>query len=290
MAETVKHITEQQIDASISKETVLDKWLAGREQQAFVSFLASAFICLIRRNVRLDTPGYESIDGGLPETLLWDASKLAKVRRDWGGGGTSLKHSPTFATQVRDVMDTVTLISTLTVLLRQVMARGGVMGDNATWLTVQRELLVLVQSRGVKMPDLEAYVVSKAREMWRGSMPEDEVESTKRIINNAANEENAVFKLYMKRTDKMVFEALRVGIRKECWGKEGENLRELIAKAGFASFGEELTKCLVPLIVVFKHTMLVHNEWYAEISVDACKAGQAAADAAAAEKDAAQEA
>lgn len=52
---------------------------------------------MLRRPVRLDMPGYETYEGGLPETLLWDCGKMAKVR---------------------DVMDSVSLISTMVVLLR----------------------------------------------------------------------------------------------------------------------------------------------------------------------------
>ena len=203
-------------------------------------------MCLLRRGVRLDTPGYESLDGGLPETLLWDAAKFAKVR---------------------DVLDTVTLISTMVVLLRQVLARNGCMGTEEVWVKVQRELLVLVESGGVRMPDLIAYIEGKAREL--AQLNDGEVESLKNIIGNAAKAENAVFKLYAKRCDKLVFDALKVGIRKEVWGKEGERMKELVVGGGFSVFEAELTACLVNLASVFKHTVSVHNEYYTELSIEA---------------------
>ena len=53
---------------------------AKREPMGFVMFLSASVISLLRRPVRLDTPGYETYEGGLPETLLWDCGKLAKVR------------------------------------------------------------------------------------------------------------------------------------------------------------------------------------------------------------------
>ena len=246
MKETVPYVAELKVDASVNKESVLDK-CARREQVGFVGFVAASFLCLMRRGVRLDTPGYESIDGGLPETLLWDAAKLAKAR---------------------DVADTVTLISTMVVLLRQVLARGGAMGTPDIWLKIQRELLVLVESGGVKMPDLEAFIVMKAKELLP-SISDGEVASLKSIIANSAREENAVFKLYSKRCDKLIFDCLKAGTKKEIWGKEGEKLKELICKSGFASFESELRQCLLKLIPVFRHTIGVHMEYYADMSVEA---------------------
>ena len=64
---------------------ILRKCVA-KETNGFLAFLAAAFVCLLRRPVRLNTPGYETYEGGVPETLLWDVGKLAEMRDVMDGG------------------------------------------------------------------------------------------------------------------------------------------------------------------------------------------------------------
>ncbi|GMI16054.1 hypothetical protein TrLO_g1427 [Triparma laevis f. longispina] len=214
---------------------------AKREPMGFVMYLAAGFVALLRRPVRLDTPGYETYEGGLPETLLWDCTKLAKVR---------------------DVMDSVSLISTMVVLLRQVLARNGFMGGAGEFDQVTKDLGVLVKSGGVRLPDLEAYIVKKACELVPG-LSEEEQASLKSIISNSADSENAVFKLYGKRIDKLIFDCL-VFMKKEVWGNS-DQLNGKIMSSGFGLFIEEIAGVMKGLISVFQHTLVVHNEHYTKL-------------------------
>ncbi|GMH55339.1 hypothetical protein TrST_g4665 [Triparma strigata] len=220
---------------------------AKREPMGFVKFLAAGFVALLRRPVRLDTPGYETYEGGLPETLLWDCSKLAMVR---------------------DVMDSVSLISTMVVLLRQVLARNGFMGGGGggEFDQVTRDLGVLVKSGGVRLPDLEAYIVKKACELCPG-LSEEEQTSLKSIISSSASPDNAVFKLYSKRIDKLVFDCL-VHMKKEVWGKDGDQLNGKIMSSGFGLFIKEIADVMKGLISVFQHTLVVHNEHYTKLCLE----------------------
>jgi len=222
---------------------------AKRDPTCTLMFIAASMVQLLRRPVRLDTPGYETYEGGIPETLLWDTKKLAVMR---------------------DSMDGVALISTIITLLRQVLARNGYReeGTGGMFEEIQKHLNILIKSNGVRLPDLEAFLVAKAKENCPG-LPEAECESLRNIIRNSVTAENAVFKLMNKRVDRLVFEAL-VYMKKEVWGRDGEQLKNKIVASGFKGFLGDggLESALLGVIRVFKHTMVVHQVHYRKLILE----------------------
>jgi hypothetical protein len=217
---------------------------AKRDPVATLMMVAASMVQLLRRPVRLDTPGYETYEGGIPETLLWDCKKLADMR---------------------DAMDAVALISTMVTLLRQVLARNGYREEGSgggVFEEIQKHLNILIKSNGVRLPDLEAFLVAKAKEIVPG-LPEAEQESLKHIVRNSVDAENAVFKLMNKRVDRLVFESL-VFMKKEVWGRDGEQLKNKITASGFKGFLGDggLEKGLIGVVRVFKHTLEVHQVHY----------------------------
>ena len=147
------------------------------------------------------------------------------------------------------------------------LARNGFMGSTGSFDEVTKELEILVSSGGVKLPDLEAYIVKKAKELCP-KLPEDEQASLKSIIANSASSDNAVFKLYSMRVDKLVYNCC-VHMKKEVWGKDGEQLRGKILGAGFGPFVKDIEGVMKGLIAVFHHTLVVHNEWYTKLILEA---------------------
>ena len=249
IAETVEVVGKSGIEVDGFGPALLARIVEKRESSGFLALLAASFVTLLRRNVRLDARGYESVEGGLPETLLWDAKVLATTR---------------------DKLDAMCLVSTVIILLRQVLARIRVVPNAEVFLKVQSDLDVLLNSQGVSMPDIEQYAVSKARELCKsvggGTLPEAEEKSFRSLITNAAHPDNAVFKLYVKRAEKLVIDALRLG--KPVLGMEGVELAEKIRGGGFASFIKSLTPVLNDLVAVFAHTVAVHNEWHTTIAIE----------------------
>ena len=223
---------------------------ARRDPVATLMMVAASMVQLLRRPVRLDTPGYESYEGGIPETLLWDCKKLAEMR---------------------DAMDGVALVSTMVMLLRQVLARNGYREEGSgggVFEGIQKHLNVLIKSNGVRLPDLEAFLVAKAKEIVP-TLPEAEQESLKHIVRNSVDAENAVFKLMNKRVDKLVFECL-VFMKKEVWGRDGEQLKNKITASGFKGFLGDgaLEKGLIGVVRIFKHTLEVHQVHYRRIILE----------------------
>ena len=80
--------------------------------------------------------------------------------------------------------------------------------------------------------------------------------------------DNAVFKLYSKRVDKLVYDCC-LHMKKEVWGRDGEQLRGKILGAGFGLFTEEIEGVMKGLIAVFQHSIVVHNQWYTKLILKA---------------------
>lgn len=87
------------------------------------------------------------------------------------------------------------------------------------------------------------------------------------LVRNSAKPDNAIFKLFSKRMDSLVFDSLMKNRSAVVHGTEDLWMEEMIKASafgvGFDSLPEKrVTKMLKSLFLVFSHTMKVHHEWY----------------------------
>jgi hypothetical protein len=227
--------------------------LSNGESLAYRELIATAFVSvLLKKPVRLDTPGYELTPNGLPETLLFDGKRLAKCR---------------------DSVDSIVLVATVTVLVRQVLARNRVNVSPSENVELSTQLLVLLKSN-TTLADISAHVCRFAEKIYINSravrteaasaivvaLPEEEKNSLLSLVKNAASAENSIFILYSKRIDAFLHAAV---LLKET--AVDTVLPQLIASSQFATFTETLTDIILNLRLVFDHTVVVHNKHYTAI-------------------------
>ncbi len=160
----------------VAAEASLPTSTASRQiyEQCFVH----ALLELLRKDIRWDSDAAAQM---IPETLILDAPRLAKVR---------------------DSIDRAVLVSTLIVFLRQVLAKRRVVPAPELLQELKKKLDFLMTQSDTRLPSLQLHVVEAAEMAARahGTLFEaDDITSLKKLVASAANSSNSVLLLFTKR-------------------------------------------------------------------------------------------
>ncbi|CAM9637743.1 unnamed protein product [Phaeothamnion confervicola] len=205
----------------------------GREG-AHRELLAEAFVALLQRPVRLDGPPAAA---RLPETLAMDASRLAAAR---------------------DAYDSVALTATMTVLLRQVLARMRVPCPPEPLHALRARLGALLQAGSVSLAALSGAVMAAAEQACAAhggsALPREEAQRLSNLLASSADPNNEVFKVFFARVGAVIHAALlNKGVASQC------------AKSGLGDFEPEMMALCDSLRRLFRHNVAVHAAHYAAI-------------------------
>ncbi|CAM9537003.1 unnamed protein product [Scytosiphon promiscuus] len=229
------------------------KGLRDGREEFHKSVLQQAFVGLLRSPVRLDRPDAKIAAASgvvLPETLDADGGRLAAARDD---------------------VDRVTLIATLCVLVRQVLARLRIGCSAPAMAALQAKTSSLLKQEGVLLPQIVEECVATARRLagtpGEGTPPKgllmtpSEEEGLRSLLMSSANPKNEVFRVFFKR----VLLALKGMVA----AGGGGAADDVCGRNGLQPFTEELRPVGTRLHRLFAHNVKVHAGHYGPIVTDA---------------------
>ncbi|CAB1121572.1 unnamed protein product [Ectocarpus sp. CCAP 1310/34] len=214
-----------------------------------------AFIGLLRSTVRLDRPDAAAAAAGgvLPETLAGDGGRLAAARDD---------------------VDRVTLVATLCVLVRQVLARLRIGCPAPAMAALQAKTTGLLKQQGVLLPQIVEECVATSRRLASSAskegggaaesppgLPLVEEEGLRSLLMRSADPNNEVFRVFFKR----VLLSLKGMIA-------GGDAADVCVRNGMQSFVEEMRPVGARLHRLFAHNVKVFAGHYGSIVTEAAKA------------------
>eukprot|EP00752_Nemacystus_decipiens_P012115 g10740.t1 len=239
------------------------KGLRDGREELHKSVLQQAFVGLLRSSVRLDRP--EAAATILPETLRGDGGRLADARDD---------------------VDRVTLVATLCVLVRQVLARLRIACPVPAMAALQARTCSLLKQEGVHLPQIvEECVATAGRlavasasapastststpssssskdETTNSALPSADKDSLRSLLMSSADPNNEVFRVFFKR----VLLALKGMVA-------GGDAADVCERNGMQSFVDELRPAGARLHRLFAHNIKVHAGLYGPIVTEAARA------------------
>ncbi|CAN0217260.1 unnamed protein product, partial [Ectocarpus sp. 12 AP-2014] len=211
----------------------------GREE-LHKAVLQEAFIGLLRSTVRLDRPdaAVAAAGGVLPETLAGDGGRLAAARDD---------------------VDRVTLVATLCVLVRQVLARLRIGCPAPAMAALQAKTSGLLKQQDVLLPQIVEECVATSRRLASSTskegggaaesppgLPPAEEEGLRSLLMSSADPNNEVFRVFFKR----VLLSLKGMVA-------GGDAADVCVRNGMQSFIDELRPVGARLHRLFAHNVKV---------------------------------
>eukprot|EP00903_Cladosiphon_okamuranus_P008385 g8062.t1 len=233
------------------------KGLRDGREELHKSVLQQAFVGLLRSPVRLDGP--EAAATILPETFGGDGGRLASARDD---------------------VDRVTLVATLCVLLRQVLARLRIGCPALAMAALQGRTCSLLKQEGVNLPQIVEECVATARrlavaavsasasstsssskeETAAEGLPAADKESLRSLLMSSADPSNEVFRVFFKR----VLLALKGMVA-------GGDAAEVCERNGMQSFVDELRPAGARLQRLFAHNVKVYAGYYGPMVIEVAR-------------------
>lgn len=215
------------------KERLIQGILRG-EGKVQKEMFAHAFIQLVKK--------VEVYRAKLPETMSWDGRRIGKLR---------------------DEIDTISLISVFTALLRQFLLDSGVPAPPPLLRDVEKRLyLILQDTKGGALNNLVDEVLEGAKRAFgfAGKVLSNEGQAQLRsVLSNAASTGNPIFGIMFNRVSELFYWSLvdptRATELRRRWGLAG-------FEAALEAGGREAKR-------VYEHTWAVHGQLYTKTIRDA---------------------